>query len=204
MMPRTAERGGPQTRARISQIATQLFMQRGFDAVTVAEVAKAAGVSSVTVFNHFPRKDDLLFDRTGDAEQLLRGAVRERPDDVDVVASLRAAAQRIAHERSAFSALADDAEPFLRTVRDSPALVARVREINGELQAVLRAELEADDRFSGDAALLAAMVVGGYASVMTRTASERLDGADASTVAAAHAQRVERLFAALRHGFPED
>ncbi len=54
-MPRTGERGGPQTRARISDIATRMFIEQGFDAVTVAQVAKAAGVSSVTVFNHFPR-----------------------------------------------------------------------------------------------------------------------------------------------------
>ena len=66
-MPRTGERGGPQTRARIAEVAARLFLERGFDAVTVADVAREAGVSSVTVFNHFPRKEDLLLDRTVDA-----------------------------------------------------------------------------------------------------------------------------------------
>ncbi|HXR45446.1 MAG TPA: helix-turn-helix domain-containing protein, partial [Pseudolysinimonas sp.] len=75
-MPRTGERGGPQTRARIREVANGLFIERGYDTVTVAEVARAAGVSSVTVFNHFPRKEDLFLDRTDDAVQLLRSAVR--------------------------------------------------------------------------------------------------------------------------------
>jgi AcrR family transcriptional regulator len=71
-MPRTGERGGPQTRARIAEVAARLFLDRGFDAVTVAEVAREAGVSSVTVFNHFPRKEDLYLDRAVDAVELLR------------------------------------------------------------------------------------------------------------------------------------
>ena len=90
-MPRTDERGGPQTRKRISDIATALFLERGFDAVTVAEVARAAGVSSVTVFNHFARKEDLLFDREEDAIELLRSAVRGR-GQLTVLESLHQAA----------------------------------------------------------------------------------------------------------------
>ncbi|ARJ04241.1 hypothetical protein GCM10010988_29820 [Cnuibacter physcomitrellae] len=76
-MPRTSERGGPQTRARISQVATALMLSRGFDEVTVAQVALEAGVSSVTVFKHFPRKEDLLLDRAPEAAELLRAAVRD-------------------------------------------------------------------------------------------------------------------------------
>ncbi len=75
-MPRTGERGGPQTRARISEVAGRLFLERGYDAVTVAEVAREAGVSSVTVFNHFPRKEDLFLDRSVDAVELLRSGPR--------------------------------------------------------------------------------------------------------------------------------
>ena len=77
-MPRTGARGGPQTRARISEVAARLFLERGFDAVTVSEVAREAGVSTVTVFNHFPRKEDLFLDRAVDAVELLRSAVRDR------------------------------------------------------------------------------------------------------------------------------
>jgi AcrR family transcriptional regulator len=105
-MPRTAARGGPQTRARISDVATQLFLERGFDAVTVAEVAREAGVSSVTVFKHFPRKEDLLLDRADDATDLLRTAVRDRAK-VDVLTSLREAVLGLADDRHALSGLKD-------------------------------------------------------------------------------------------------
>src|ERR1700712_4467153 len=107
-MPRTSQRGGPQTRARISQIATRLFLERGFDAVTVADVAREAGVSSVTVFNHFPRKEDLLLDRAADADELLPSAVRDRAAGVDVLASLHAAALRLVDERSGLAAVGEE------------------------------------------------------------------------------------------------
>ena len=100
-MPRTGERGGPQTRAKISEVATRLFLERGFDTVTVAEVAREAGVSSVTVFKHFPRKEDLLLDREVDAVELLRSAVRDRAPGVDVLPSLRDVTFRLLEERHA-------------------------------------------------------------------------------------------------------
>src|ERR1700712_4243304 len=102
-MPRTSQRGGPQTRARISQIATVLFLERGFDAVTVAEVAREAGVSSVTVFNHFPRKEDLFLDRTDEVVELLLSTVRGRAAGVDVLTALQNQSFRLFDERHAFS-----------------------------------------------------------------------------------------------------
>lgn len=56
------ERKKLRTRQVISDLATELFIERGFDHVTVAEVAKAADVAVQTVFNHFPAKEDLFFD----------------------------------------------------------------------------------------------------------------------------------------------
>ena len=53
------------TREEIAQSARRLFLERGFDAVTVAEVARAADVAVQTVFNHFPTKEDLFFDEQG-------------------------------------------------------------------------------------------------------------------------------------------
>ncbi|WP_326640923.1 TetR/AcrR family transcriptional regulator [Streptosporangium sp. NBC_01755] len=72
------ERKKRETRERISNIATGLFMMRGFDNVTVAEVARAADVSVNTVFNYFGTKEDLLFDRQEEVEDLPSRVVRER------------------------------------------------------------------------------------------------------------------------------
>src|ERR1700679_4050142 len=94
-MPRTSERGRPQTRARIREVANRLFIERGVDTVTVAEVAREAGASSVTVLNHFPRKEDLFLDRTDDAVEFLRWAVRGRAPGSDVLESLREESLRL-------------------------------------------------------------------------------------------------------------
>jgi AcrR family transcriptional regulator len=196
-MPRTGERGGPQTRAKISQVATRLFLERGFDAVTVAEVAREAGVSSVTVFKHFPRKEDLLLDRAADAVELLRSAVRDRAPGVDVLASLRDTTLRLVDARHALSGVADGSIPFFRTVAASPALLARAREIASELQRTLAEELGRDPAFDGDATLLAAFFIAGYSTVLVETARRLTAGDPPSAVADDHRTRVERLFDAL-------
>lgn len=190
-MPRTSERGGPQTRARILEAANRLFIERGFDSVTVAQVAKDAGVSSVTVFNHFPTKEDLFLDRSGDVEALLRSAAREPGD---VVESLHRAMVGLADEKHAFSGLSERSVEFLRTVAGSPALIARARGIAAGLQRVLADELGPDGR------ILAVFFVNGYAAVFVETAAGLLAGAEPDALAAGHRARLEALFEALRHG----
>ena len=200
-MPRTDERGGPRTRARIAAVATGLFLERGFDAVTVTEVARAAGVSSVTVFKHFPRKEDLFLDRAVDAVDLLRAAVRERAPGVDVPASLRETAIRLVDAGHPLSGLDDRSVPFFRTVVASPALIARAREIAADCQQALADELEHDPTFTGDGRLLAAFFVAGYATVMVESARRRLAGEPVGAVVDDHRARLEGLFTALRSGF---
>jgi AcrR family transcriptional regulator len=199
-MPRTSERGGPQTRARIREVANRLFIERGYDSVTVAEVAREAGVSSVTVFNHFPRKEDLFLDRTEDAADLLRAAVRDRAQSVDVLTSLHDTSFRLYDDRHPLSGVDERSAPFFRTVAESPALVARAREIVSELQRILEEELERDPNFEGDGALLAALFLAGYSSVMVETARRLIDGQAHSAVLDDHRARLERLFDALRSG----
>jgi AcrR family transcriptional regulator len=73
------ERKKAKTRADIAAAAMMLFGERGFDAVTVAEVARAAGVSEKTVFNYFPTKEDLVTHRGAERMADLVEAVRSRP-----------------------------------------------------------------------------------------------------------------------------
>ena len=200
-MPRTGARGGPQTRARILEVAHVMFLERGYDAVTVAEVAREAGVSSVTVFNHFPRKEDLFLDRTDDAVQLLRAAVRDRAAGVGAVDSLRAMAFRLFDERQPLSGVDERSLPFFRTVAASPALIARAREIGAELQRVLADELDHDTDFDGDAELLAAFFLAGYSAVMVQTARRVIADDPRDAVLEDHRVRLERLFEALHAGF---
>ena len=202
-MSRTGERGGPQTRARILEVANRLFMERGYDAVTVAQVASEAGVSSVTVFNHFARKEDLFLDRAVDAVEFLRAAVQERSPDLDVLASLREVAFRLFDERHALSGVNGRSVPFFRTVAGSPALIARAREIAADLQRALVDELVLDPTFTGDGTLLAAFFISGYSAVLVETARRLIDGESPQSVTDDHRLRLTRFFDALRHGVVE-
>jgi AcrR family transcriptional regulator len=73
------ERKKQQTRGLIAETARRLFAERGFEQVTVADVARAAEVSTQTVFNYFPTKEDLVYWRLGSFEEDLVTAIRERP-----------------------------------------------------------------------------------------------------------------------------
>jgi len=199
-MPRTGERGGPQTRARILEVAARLFLERGFDAVTVTEIAREAGVSSVTVFNHFPRKEDLFLDRQVDAAEFLRAAVRDRDSGLDELASLREMTVRLVDDRHPLSGLNDRSVPFFRTVAASPSLVARAREIAADLQRTLAEELEREYTFHNDATLFAAFFIAGYATVLVETARRRVAGESLDAVLDDHRARLELLFDALRNG----
>src|SRR3954454_18152863 len=72
------ERKKQRTRERIAETARQLFAERGFDAVRVAEIAEAADVAEKTVFNYFATKEDLVYWRLEAFEDELLGAIRER------------------------------------------------------------------------------------------------------------------------------
>jgi AcrR family transcriptional regulator len=199
-MPNRGDRGGARTRARIAEIATELFLERGFDDVTVAEVAAAAGVSKVTVFAHFERKEDLLLDRLPDAVDVVRTAVRERPAGVGAVEAIRRAALALAEQRHPLSGLSEGVEPFARTVIASPALVARLRAFEHEIEAQLAADLHADTAFTGDTALAAALLVAAYRTVAVASVRRRLAGDDLVAIAASHRDRVNNAFDAVAHG----
>lgn len=83
------ERKKRATRALIADTASRLFAERGFDQTTVAEVAEAAGVSVKTVFNYFPAKEDLFFDRDEEVRQRWLDAVADQRPGEPALAGLR-------------------------------------------------------------------------------------------------------------------
>jgi AcrR family transcriptional regulator len=120
------ERKKQQTRQRISDIATGLFLERGFDAVTVAEIAEAAEVSVNTVYNYFPSKEELFFDREPEMLERLSRIVRERsPGESAARALLRRARADLESTRPPVG-LSEGIVDFMRCVRESHALTARV------------------------------------------------------------------------------
>src|SRR5262249_7822 len=93
MMPDMAsglrERRKQETRQAISDIATMMFVKHGFDEVTIAQVAGAAGVAKMTVTNYFPRKEDLVFDRAEAVVRHLADVIAGRAPGESMLAAIR-------------------------------------------------------------------------------------------------------------------
>ncbi|WP_223835852.1 TetR/AcrR family transcriptional regulator [Streptomyces venezuelae] len=198
------ERKKRETRQRISDEATMLFAARGFDQVTVAEVARAAQVSTMTVFNHFPRKEDLFLDRIPEAVELLTAAVRNRPAGETPLAALRALLLRLLDQRHPLAAVSDDFPYFWRVVLDSPALRARAREGVEEVEQAL-GDAIAETAPGGDGPgprLAAALAIAAYRAVYVATARRLLAGERAADVADDHRSRVNGAFDALERALP--
>ncbi len=129
-LPGLRERKKQKTRRLISETARALFAGRGFEAVSVSEVANAAEVSEATVFNYFPTKEDLVYEGLERFEEEMLRAVRERPPGESVV---QAFGRFVLEVRGALAV--DDKESATRLLKisrmiaASPALRAREREI---------------------------------------------------------------------------
>ena len=163
------ERKKRRTRLEISDVATRLFAEHGFEAVTLAQIAEAAEVSVKTIFNHFGSKEDLYFDRAQEVRDGLVGTITGRPAGTTVLESLhRLAAENFVPLPGQDWAALHDPEglarfrAFLSTQDRSPALRARALTLTTELAAELARVLAAElGRERGDAAVLAltAMIV---------------------------------------------
>jgi AcrR family transcriptional regulator len=112
------ERKKAATRTAISDAALRLFLARGYDQVSVKEIADAADVAVTTLFKHFPGKEALVFDQDADLEAALVAAVRDRTPDQSVVAALRAHLTAVSFRHLGEPGFQD----FLRLVNETPAL----------------------------------------------------------------------------------
>lgn len=131
-----------QTRQAISDAATGLFVERGFDRVTIADVAAAAGVAKMTVTNYFPRKEDLVLDLS---EAFVSGPARvvaARPAGLSPLEALRD--DYLAAVRRQDPVIGFSGEPFARMIVDSPVLLARLREFHEQREAALAEQLAAE------------------------------------------------------------
>lgn len=116
--PGRRERKKAATRASIVQAAHELFLERGFDAVSVREIADRADVSPTTVFTHFPHKEALAFGDEEVRHDRLVAAVADRPPGTSISAALKA------HYLAEIAALqAEPGRSVLALMEQTPALV---------------------------------------------------------------------------------
>ncbi|MGY1662602.1 TetR/AcrR family transcriptional regulator [Geodermatophilus sp. SYSU D00705] len=200
--PGLRERRRQQTRATIVDAAAELFAERGFDAVSVVEIAQRAGVVEKTVFNHFPVKEGLVFEADPPMRAALLDAVRTRPAGESVTAAAGTFVVRAMSGLGAPEAAAGVAE-MARIIRGSHTLQVREREILGELTAAL-AELIAEETRPepGELApwLAAHSVLGLYAALLELARDRVLAGVTGPELTAELRARGERGLALLQFG----
>ena len=186
--PGRRERKKAEVRQRICDVATALFLRRGFDQVSVSEIAEAADVARPTVFAHFPRKEDLFFDRYPEVAGQLTRAVRQRPAGTSAVSALRDALAAAAQAGQAPYGMQADMIPWWQTVAASRALQARARELADQLSTELAEAMAATG--TAEPELAAALAIAAYRTVHLQAIRRVLAGEDAATVAARHPGRI--------------
>ncbi|WP_328992995.1 TetR/AcrR family transcriptional regulator [Kribbella sp. NBC_01245] len=119
------------TREAISSAAITLFLERGFAAVSVADVAAAAQVSKPTLFKYFPTKQDLALDRIADHEREAARVVRERESGEDPIQALRRHFLANLESRDPVTGLNDHPVvlAYHRLVFTTPELASRVLDL---------------------------------------------------------------------------
>lgn len=137
------ERKKRQTRERISEVALGLFVERGFDNVTIAEVAEAAEVSVNTVYNYFQAKEDLVLPPDEASPQRLADIVRERSLGESAAGAVLARLRREVRGRERRVGLTSGFGRFVEMMRAAPTLSARLEDLSHQMTealAVLLAE----------------------------------------------------------------
>jgi AcrR family transcriptional regulator len=189
------------TRQRISDVATTLFVVRGFENVTVSEVAEVVGVSEKTVFNYFPTKESMVFDEADEGIARLAAALREREPGESLT---RAVVRELAADLERHGGMADELTHFFlpsfaEMIATTPSLRAAWLDIEGRLVEVAMEELaagaEVDSR--DPEPLIAARALVGLVDVSlqsrVRRTEEGLTGPEWRRAVLADVERAGRL-----------
>ena len=196
------ERKKQQTRQAIFEAARRLFGERGFEEVTVADIARAADVSEVTVFNYFPNKEDLFYGGMQFFEEELLEAVRSRPRGESALIALRRrlleSTDRL-RSRERIAAIVKAAD----TVSASPSLLAREREIaeryTRRLAELLAAETKNDPDDVEPLAVAAAMI-GAHRALVDHIRKRVLAGRRGAALVEDARLQIRRAFGRLEKG----
>ncbi len=133
-LPGLRERKKERTRQLIAETARRLFSERGFEQVSVAEIARVADVSEKTVFNYFPTKEDLFYSRLESFEEELLAAVRGRGAGESIIEAFFGF---LLEQRGVLASSSRDGDAeatrmlrtITRVITESPALLARERQV---------------------------------------------------------------------------
>ncbi|OKK04547.1 TetR family transcriptional regulator [Streptomyces sp. CB03234] len=184
-----------ETRQLISDHATRLFLQQGFERTTIAEIAAAARVAKKTVTNYFPRKEDLALDHQEEFVAGLARTVADRRPGQSALTALRLAFQAAVTAQDPVAGFAGP--EFSRMIADSPTLSACLRALHDRREAALAHALAeatgapADDITARTAAALLAAV---HRTLFQRIQELTLAGRDNPDIAAVLTEETTRAF----------
>ena len=183
------------TRQQIADVAMRLFVQRGFDRVTVAEVAAEAGVSEKTVFNYFPTKEDLFFDEIPERARKLSESIRSRPDGESILDTLRRLQVGECARLSSPGFVA-----FARMLEDSQALRAKELEVMAPFAQALTDALEEEGIDPRDARIAASLLISVHRQFFRAARMQALAGKHGPAAARWLRNDLERAYTLLEHG----
>jgi AcrR family transcriptional regulator len=198
------ERKKQQTRELIAETARRLFAERGFERVSIAEIARAADVSQKTVFNYFPTKEDLVYWRLESFEEELLATIRERAPGESVLAAFGRFVRQPrgmlgTHDAEARERLA----ALTRMITESPALLAREQQVFAGYTASLAA-LIADETGAqeGDVepSVAANAMMGVHRALIDYSRRRIVRGARHPRLARDVLAQADRALALLEHG----
>lgn len=192
------ERKKQLTYQAVSEAAIAMFLERGFDKVSVAEVAAAADISKPTLFRYFPAKEDLVLHRFADHEDEPARVVAGRPSGDSPLDALRRHFLDGLDRRDPVTGLCDVPEvlAFLRLLYGTPSLVARMYAYQSRSEAALARALG-----GGAPERLAAGQIIAVLRILALDNWRRIDaGESAGRVYAGAVQAAEQAFVQLRTG----
>jgi AcrR family transcriptional regulator len=183
-------------RRELADQAMRLFVERGFDRVTVADVAAAANVSQKTVYNYFPTKEDLFFDEVPAREAAIVEAIRGRDPDESILGALR---------RLQVGECARLSSPgfatFARIIEESPALQAKELEVMAHFSQVLASSIERELGVDArDARIAAGLLVSVHRQFFRAARQQALSGRHGAAAARRLRGDLERAYTLLEHG----
>jgi AcrR family transcriptional regulator len=185
-----------QTRQAIAATGMRLFVTRGFDHVTVAEIARDAGVSEKTVFNYFPTKEDIFFDEVPQRLEALAEAVRGRRLGQSLVEAMYEL-----HAKQCGRMASPGFAQFARVIADSRALQAKETEVMAQFTDHLAATIREELGFHpSDAQIAANLLMSVHWQFFRNARAHALAGRSGPAAARRLRADLERAYRLLEHG----
>lgn len=191
-----------ETRQLISDHATVLFIAKGFEETTIAEIAASARVAKKTVTNYFPRKEDLALDQHEEFTNGLAKAVGSRKAGESALAALRRTFLDAVAEHS--PVIGFTGPVFAKMVLESPTLTARLRELHELREEALATQLATETGAAADdvTPVMAAAELNAIDRVLFREVLRRSSAGESNEdIAVALTKATKRAFELLEPSF---